>query len=286
MQILMVICALELIAMGIKGYGMFINPFQLSVSTVPVQSPAFLPDRPLRIVQLTDLHIERFTAHERRTLEIVAGLQPDLILLTGDYTNADYIGSNPSNQPETYLAIQEFFNQLSAPYGVYGVTGNVEIFTPYIFTSAVDAPPVTWLRNEVARLKLPGGDLYLVGVNYSNNLDPQQVTRLMAEVPAGAYSILLYHKPFLATQAAEAGADLFLAGHTHGGQIRLPWIGSPFHSNLPGSQEDVGLGVLSSTVIYVNRGIGMEGLGLPRIRINCPPEIVLLELSPSVEEMK
>ncbi len=281
MQILFVICLLELAAMGVKVYGMFVGPFQLSVSTVPIPSPAFLPNRPLRIVHLTDLHIERYAYLETHTLEIVAELQPDLILLTGDYTNSDYVASSLANSPETYQAVRTFLNGLSAPYGVYGVAGNVEYFTTQPIADTSDTPQITWLENQVARLELPGGDLYLVGVHFSEiGQDPAEMARLMEEVPAGAYSILLYHKPTMIPQAAEAGVNLYLAGHTHGGQIRLPWVGSPFHGDLLGSEEDVGLSVFGGTITYVSRGIGMEGLGLPRIRINCPPEIVLLELSP------
>lgn len=87
------ILALWVLNLGIlvgELYGMYWEPFALGVSRLTVQSLAFLPDRPLRIVQLSDIHIERITRREREMLGAVQALQPDLIVLTGDYLNVDY----------------------------------------------------------------------------------------------------------------------------------------------------------------------------------------------------
>jgi predicted MPP superfamily phosphohydrolase len=79
-------------------------------------------------------------------------------------------------------------------------------------------------------------------------------------------------------EAARAGVDLFLAGHTHGGQIRLPLIGAVVTSSIYWKRYEMGLYTQGHTWLYVSRGIGMEGLGAPRARFLCPPEIELFEL--------
>jgi predicted MPP superfamily phosphohydrolase len=90
---------------------------------------------------------------------------------------------------------------------------------------------------------------------------------------------LLYHTPDLAPEAAEAGIDLQLSGHTHGGQVRLPFFGALFAGSLYGKRYEVGRLSEGALTLYVTRGIGMEGKGAPRVRFLSPPEITLWELS-------
>jgi predicted MPP superfamily phosphohydrolase len=91
-------------------------------------------------------------------------------------------------------------------------------------------------------------------------------------------SLLLYHTPDLIETADREEIDLYLAGHTHGGQVRLPFFGAIVTMSAYGKQYEMGLYQLNPTTLYVSRGVGMEGMGLPRVRFLCPPEIVLIEL--------
>ena len=91
--------------------------------------------------------------------------------------------------------------------------------------------------------------------------------------------MLLYHTPDLMPQASALGMDLYLAGHTHGGQWRLPGFGSIFTSSRYGKRYEMGLYREGDTVLYVSRGMGMEGFGMPRARLFCPPEVVSITLS-------
>jgi predicted MPP superfamily phosphohydrolase len=106
------------------------------------------------------------------------------------------------------------------------------------------------------------------------------MTEVMRRVPADGYSLLLYHSPDLAEAAAEAGVDLYLAGHTHGGQVRLPFYGAIITMSAYGKRFEAGQYRVGATTLYVSRGIGMEGLRLPRVRFLCPPEIVVIDLEP------
>jgi len=96
--------------------------------------------------------------------------------------------------------------------------------------------------------------------------------------PCAPFTLLLYHTPDLMPQAVRAGVDLYLCGHTHGGQIRLPLIGALVTSSRFWKRYEMGRYVEGNTTLYVNRGLGMEGFGAPRARFLCPPEIALLEL--------
>jgi predicted MPP superfamily phosphohydrolase len=102
---------------------------------------------------------------------------------------------------------------------------------------------------------------------------------LMQTVPAGAYSVLLYHTPDLIDTASALGVNLYLAGHTHGGQIRLPFYGALITFSAYGRRYQMGRYTLGPTTLYVSRGLGMEGLGLPRVRILCPPEVDVISLA-------
>jgi predicted MPP superfamily phosphohydrolase len=94
---------------------------------------------------------------------------------------------------------------------------------------------------------------------------------------------LLYHIPDLMPQASSLGVDLFLAGHTHGGQWRLPGFGAILTSSQYWKRYEAGHYQEAGTHLYVSRGLGMEGFGTPRARFFCPPEVVALALSGTAE---
>jgi hypothetical protein len=209
-------------------------------------------------------------------LETVERLQPDLILMTGDYLNLSYV-ADPTARQAARAALRE----LRAPYGVYAVPG-----TPIVDTDdAMEAlfahlDNITVLHDEVAQLDLGGQPLYLLGVaNLGLERDRQSLRALAAQLPPDAPTILMYHTPDLIETASELDIDLYLAGHTHGGQIRLPWFGALFTSSIYGKRYESGLYQVGSTQLYVSRGVGMEGWVAPRVRFLCPPEIVELTLA-------
>jgi len=119
-----------------------------------------------------------------------------------------------------------------------------------------------------------------VGVSCSRDLeaDGARLRSLLADAPPGAYTVLLYHTPDLMPQAAALGVDLYLAGHTHGGQWRLPGFGAILTSSRYWKRYEAGLYREGQTRLYVSRGLGLEGFGTPRARFFCPPEVVALTL--------
>ncbi len=264
---------LQALLLGVFVYGFYIEPFRLGVTELPASSPSFFPGRPLRILQISDLHIERITRREQDVLAQVRARQPDLIVMTGDFVNLDYL-----DDPVALQQTRTFLSQLSAPYGVYAVTGTTDL--PAVKTAIFSGANVHVLDDEVKTLSFPGGELDLVGVTNTANWgrDRKALESLMETVPVDAYTLLLYHTPDLFEAASIAGVDLYLAGHTHGGQVRLPIYGAVITYSRYGKKYEMGKYVEVPTTLYVSRGLGMEGGGAPRVRFLCPPEIVVIEL--------
>ena len=170
-------------------------------------------------------------------------------------------------------------SQLHAPLGVYAVTGTPGVDTPAAVQAIFSGLEIVLLQDQVFHLELEDQVLYIIGVsNLGRERDAAALQSLSAQIPPDAYSLLLYHTPDLIETASAAGTDLYLAGHTHGGQIRLPFYGALVTLSAYGKQYEMGQYQLGPTTLYISRGLGMEGLGLPRARFLCPPEIVLLEL--------
>ncbi len=251
--------------------GMYIEPFRLTTTEVRLNSQASEPGKPLTIVHLSDLHFEHVTRREEDVLAQLDAIQPDLILLTGDYVSDDYV-----HDPVVLEETQSFLSLLSAPYGVYAVTGATDY--PDV-VPIFEELPIRLLQNEVEVLTLPNGDFVLVGVSHLGyNTDRRNLEQLMATVPDDAYTILLYHTPDLIETASAHGIDLYLAGHTHGGQVRLPFYGALVTFSRYGKQYEMGQYQVGETTLYVSRGLGMDGTPLPRVRFLCPPEVVVFEL--------
>jgi predicted MPP superfamily phosphohydrolase len=110
------------------------------------------------------------------------------------------------------------------------------------------------------------------------DIDSQIFLELVGLAPPDSMKLLLYHSPELMPLAQQYPVDLYLCGHTHGGQVRLPFYGALITSSSLGKRYEMGPYLEKDTLLYVSRGIGLEGLSAPRMRLLCPPEIVLFTL--------
>jgi hypothetical protein len=230
---------------------------------------------PVRIVQITDLHIERAGFREAQVVQKANALRPDLIVLTGDYLNLSYLWD-----PVAAEQFRSLVDQLEAPYGIYAVRGTVEP-VPEAMAWLVEDTDIVWLEQETVTLDVRGQSITLVGVacSHNQNLDIQRLHQTLDYKPASDMTVLLFHSPDLILEAAELGVDLFLAGHTHGGQIRLPILGAVVTHSIYGSRYASGLFQEGDTTMYVSRGLGFEGSWLPRARFLCRPEVVSIDLA-------
>lgn len=264
------------------AYGTLIEPFRLQVSRVEIQTGKLPnPGPPLRIVQLSDLHVERLTHRERALPALVAELEPDLVVLTGDFLSTSY-----HRDPKAMADLVDLLRQIRAPGGIYAVWGTPEVDLPHLLRPLLVDLGIVPLEDQAIEVVIHGQQLWLVGVSCSQELvgDGARLCTLLAGAPPEAPSLLLYHTPDLMPQAASLGVDLYLAGHTHGGQWRMPGFGAILTSSKFWKRYEGGAYREGNTHLYVSRGIGMEGFGAPRARFFCPPEVVLVVLSGTGKE--
>ncbi len=259
------------------AYATWIEPFRLGVSRERFTHPRG-PDRPLRLLHISDLHVEGWSPREDAVLAQVEALAPDLIVVTGDYLNLSSI-SDPAAQRD----VRALLSRLDAPLGVYAISGSPVVDQPAIIGQLLSDLPLRWLQDEGVALPLSndgGRTLWLIGVRntYIEDRDAAAIRRLMAQAPPDALTVLLYHTPDLMPVARELGVDLYLCGHTHGGQLRLPLYGAIATSSKWGKRYEMGRYREGETTLYVSRGLGVEGLGAPRARFLSPPEIILWEI--------
>jgi predicted MPP superfamily phosphohydrolase len=263
---------------ALTGYAldsMWGEPFRVGVTRLTYRSPKLDSAPPIRILHLTDFHVERLTRREEKVLALIDELRPDLIVYTGDLLSFSYI-----DDATAQADCRALMSKLHAPLGVFAVPGTPLVDTePALERVLAGLDNVTLLRG--CAVSLPEYPcVKLIGLNCTHDpaLDGASLDEELAGLSADDYKILLYHAPDLMPEAARHGVDLVLCGHTHGGQVRLPLIGAVFTSSVYGRRYQMGEYRDGGTTMYVSRGIGMEGKGMPRMRFLCEPEIELIEL--------
>lgn len=255
-------------------YPLVIEPFFPKVERVTVKIPG-LPDPfdGFRILQLTDIHRGPLVSGTKvaHGLSLAQGVEADLVALTGDY-----VTESAHYAFEVTKAIRTRFRP---EYGILAVLGNHDYWTnERIVTGAFRQFDLPLLKNENRKVSRGGADLYMIGVDDVWSGEPS-LDRALQGVPAGTVKILLCHEPDFADIAKNYGIALQLSGHSHGGQVRIPFI-PPIYPYLA-QKYPVGLRrVEGSTMqVYTSRGLGHLFPG----RINCPPEITLLTLATVLE---
>jgi predicted MPP superfamily phosphohydrolase len=254
-------------------YGFYYEPFRLKISHQKLYTHKLPPGKTIRLIHFGDLHIERITNRELELIEQVRTIDPDLILFSGDILNLSFLTDS-----QTQLDAISVFQKLTAPYGVFYVSGSSAVDCPEIFRQLIPNLPGKWLDNQ--RITLKGIPLDIIGITCTHrpHVDTIVLQNLMEKNKSDNLHILLYHSPDLAPLACQKGIDLQLSGHTHGGQVRLPFYGAIFAGSLYGKRFESGRYQLADMTLYVTRGIGMEGAAAPRVRFLCPPEITVWEI--------
>ena len=256
-------------------YAFWIEPLRLTLSHQILVSPKLQGS--LRILHLGDLHLERITRRELKLNQMIKQLHPDLILFSGDILNLSYL-----EDPTAIEQAREIISKWNAPQGTFFVSGSEAVDLQHVFPDLVANPAVTWLDNQTATIQTGTDLINIIGVTCTHKpfLDAPVVEKLV-EPHQDQFNVLLYHSPDLAPNAARLGIDLQLSGHTHGGQVRLPFFGALFTASLYGRKFSSGRYQIKNLILYITRGIGMEGQAAPRVRFLCPPEIILWEIGPA-----
>ena len=253
---------------------LMVSTISISSSHIPAAFSGF------RIAQVSDLHNSEFGKNNTELLKLLSESRPDIIAITGDLIDANH----------TDVGIALGFAQESVRIApTYYVTGNHEAASPQYDTlkAGLEEAGVIVLEDEAVSLERNGETITLLGLgdpDFTVKGDMFGETSAMVSTKLknlddgeGGYTILLSHRPELFETYVNCSIDLVFAGHAHGGQFRLPFIGglvAPNQGMFP--QYDAGLYTDGSTSMVVSRGIGNS---IIPFRFNNRPEIVLVELN-------
>ena len=220
-----------------------------------------------RILHLSDLHIDGVDGLAEILAEQLPSLPVDLCVLTGDYRFQMY---GPCDA--IYPRMSRVLKSVRSRYGIVGILGNHDCAEIAV---ALEQAGVRMLINEGVGIGSPDDRLWVIGVDDPHYYDCADLAAAMDQVPAGAFRLLLAHSPEMYEEAAEADIDLYLTGHTHAGQIRLPLLGPlALDSACPRSYTR-GSWIHSGMKGYTSSGVGCS---LLPVRFGCPPEIAVIEL--------
>jgi uncharacterized protein len=264
-----------LLGTGALAYASLIEVHRLVIEQITIPIPNLAAARHnTRLVQLSDFHAGRTAlAHIDRALHLALDLKPDFLLITGDFVDSEH-----ADIP----ALCNVLRPVTAQVETLGVTGNHDFGRTTANTAFADklctqltSAGVRMLRNAVYQPRPGPGELAFAGVEdlWSGRLRPDT----LAGAPADASVIVLAHNPDAYEQLNPFRFHLMLSGHTHGGQVVIPFYGAPI---LPVDHKDRAAGLFHLSpnhperALYITRGVGY----LRRIRLFCPPEVTSITL--------
>ncbi len=250
-------------------YAHKIEPLWFEVTQIEINLPHL--DRAFagyRIVQISDLHVgDRLDrAHLDTIMETVNAQKPDLVVITGDHV---------SRLPRQHVELLDTFAKLHPRDRTIAILGNHDVYNdPQPIRQALQQAHVTLLENSVYTLNRDHAMLHIAGVGdvYAQQ---DQLDRVLAQLPPTGAAIMLAHEPDFADEVAATGRfGLQLSGHSHGGQIQLPF----YQGYLPeySRKYPIGRYQVGEMIQYTNRGLGTVKIYM---RFNCRPEISVFTLS-------
>lgn len=264
------ILLLILLPCGIAFYSFYLEPFRLTIDTLSLESSL---SREVRIVQVSDIQISRHytTENLEKVVQAVNRQQPDILLFTGDlYENyASYRDDE---------ALISLLSQMDAKYGKFAIWGNRDYGGGAVrkYESILAQSGFTLLTNASVSIPVSDTDtVFLAGLDDAL-LGQPDITPILEQLSGdeNTYTILMTHEPDTAEQYAQMGFDLIVSGHSHGGQVKIPFFPT-ITTHLAERYIDGLYSLNEQTQLYVNSGIGTSRIP---VRFRVPPEISLLLL--------
>ena len=227
------------------------------------------------IALLSDFHYDPyFSVHPiRSAVEMVNGLRPDLVTLTGDFVSVPLFGDHARGAALAEPCAQ-LLRKLEAPHGVWAVLGNHDAYADADrVTDVLTAVGIPVLANRSVPIEKDGARFWLGGTDDVLGGVPD-VPATLHGIPSDEAVVLMVHEPDYADFVASYPVDLQLSGHTHGGQVRVPFL-RPLYLPAMAKKYVQGFFKVRELALYTNAGIGT--VQLP-VRWNCPPEVTLIRL--------
>jgi uncharacterized protein len=264
----------------LRVYATHIEPHWLKVERVEIRTSKVT--KPVKIMHISDIQSPRIGKYEERVFRIIKELEPDLVLCTGDHIQPLLYPDTSYKSELTKLG--PLFESLNAPLGIYTVEGDTDRhlarFAPDLLKN------VKLLQSDGVKVDgTPQLSILGLTLNQSHNGASSRIKQWIEETSADDFRIVIGHGPNYMLDILDQPIDLCLAGHTHGGQVCIPFYGAPVtNSRLPHNKAK---GFRREGRFYsnVSAGIGCEHYArLPNIRFFCRPAITLITLIPEHQE--
>ncbi|MFA6091582.1 MAG: metallophosphoesterase [Elusimicrobiota bacterium] len=258
---------LVLVPLAFKYYGEVWEPGNLEVERMRIQCEGLR--NPVRIVHLSDLQTDGIGKMQLAARDAANDFDPHLVFFTGDVLN----------HPTLTDSVEAYLNGFRSKAGAFFVTGNVDGMLDV--PSFCSAAGLEDLGGKARLLDVDGSRIGIMGLDLWDFADTRVLGSLVSQTAGADVRLLLSHVPDTLKIANSCPIDVLFAGHTHGGQVALPFMGPLLTmSNAPRSITRGGLHQVGNLRVIVSRGLGWEGHIAPRVRLFCRPHLILIELVP------
>ncbi len=261
-----------MLKLSLQMAGLYSRGVQNALRPIVRDLPLYFPDLPpalegFQILHISDLHIDGVAGLPEALDRVLSSLHPDVCVITGDYRFEDH-GSCHA----VYPPMRSVISSISAQHGIFGILGNHDTSE---IAFALEEMGVRMLINEAVEIRKGRASVWLAGIDDPFDYRCDDLPGALSGIPSNAFKVLLAHTPELYEEAAARSVNLYLCGHTHGGQIRLPKIGAIRHNARCPRSHSYGYWTHGGMQGYTSAGTGCSALP---VRFNCPPELVLIEL--------
>lgn len=256
-----------LLIVGFKYYGEVLEPGWVEIERAVITVEGL--KAPLKVAHISDLQTDGLRPVHQAVLSAVNGYSPDFIFFTGDILN------HKALQPR----IKEYLTGFRSRSGSFFVEGNVDDLLN--LPEFLSGTGFVLLDDDYRKVSHAAGTVGIAGLSLDGFADRPLLKKLLHGIGKADVTLLLSHVPDAYPNAAELGVDAVFSGHTHGGQVCLPWFGPILTmSGVPRKIAAGGIHLVKGTYVLVSRGLGLEGHVSPRVRLFCRPHILLLEIRP------
>ncbi len=265
----------SILLIGLRIYATHIEPHNLQLKQLSLTSSKRV--QPIRLLHISDTQSDRVGWYEERTFKRIRELNPDLVIHTGDFVQE----IPPATFQSEISKLAELIGTVKPRLGFFGVYGDTDNQLHRLTTNGLGG--CIMLEDESYVIKDGPNRLNLYGLSlyHSAKGNPEAIAQWLANCQEDDFTLLFGHRPDYLLHSEGFEIDLCLAGHTHGGQVVIPYIGPlTIASDVP-FEWAKGYREVGNLRFNVSAGIGCEHLsGVPDLRFNCPPEMTLIEFTP------